>query len=549
MCLTIPEPAWLLQVEAVNIDSVIEDTGQLSVRRGGSIAMREAVHAVNKVIKSTKGISEVEEIRSGGSTGLFRFRANENNKTELEGTLRGHLNGSGKSALGENLGKVLPQIGFVVSAVEMEPSTAEVVSRRVLLAKNRLQQMRIPSIYFGDLEAAHDDSPEKTPACFLEGCRPASSKKKIDKKEECLSRSVHARYQYGADQKNSFINREMGCPPDVNKFTKDLKDLSEWSLKESPEVAACKDKIAVLYFDGNHFNKHQAELSLNKVMEFDNKLREKRTGLLKALVNSFKSKETMKNGEALRLEVLLWGGDEILLVVPAWAGFATLHLFYQEMEGLEINGVSLTHAGGLVFCSHNTPIQRVSRLARELAEHAKMFSRNVDLYFPLLLESEDYPTERISRHWKRRYEKCGAHILPFKPLYAENMEDDKDNKDMYKLDSFSEKIAGINIHGAFRRDVVKFYNSYERTATKVPKMTCMEEVGDSREIEKIEDIGKIVSDIFPLIDKASLQDSALSSSVQQEHEEYYGAIRALQPWLFALEYWEYLQNPLKRGKP
>jgi len=103
-------------------------------------------------------------------------------------------------------------------------------------------------------------------------------------------------------------------------------------------------------------------------------------------------------------------------------------------------------------------------------------------------------------------------------------------------------MGGADIHGAFRRDVVEFYNSYERTATGVPEMTDMKEAKGSKEVENFI---RIVKGIFPVIDKMSLQDSTLPILVQREHEDYYGAIRALQPWLFALEYWEYLQNPLK----
>ncbi|MBK6744819.1 MAG: hypothetical protein IPG66_18440 [Hydrogenophilales bacterium] len=80
-------------------------------------------------------------------------------------------------------------------------------------------------------------------------------------------------------------------------------------------------------------------------------------------------------GEAIRLEILLWGGDEMMFVVPAWKGWWLLDFFFSKSEDWEApvgeQSDRLHHAAGLVFCHHNAPIARVKHLAKNLAELVK----------------------------------------------------------------------------------------------------------------------------------------------------------------------------------
>jgi hypothetical protein len=89
-----------------------------------------------------------------------------------------------------------------------------------------------------------------------------------------------------------------------------------------------------------------------------------------------------------------WGGDEIIWVVPAWQGWNTLTLFFQQSKDWAFQGHPLTHATGIVFCHHNAPIHRITGLARALAELAKDKNRQEDrqenLFTYLVLESFDH---------------------------------------------------------------------------------------------------------------------------------------------------------------
>ncbi|MFH1035289.1 MAG: hypothetical protein V1806_12340 [Pseudomonadota bacterium] len=65
-------------------------------------------------------------------------------------------------------------------------------------------------------------------------------------------------------------------------------------------------------------------------------------------------------------------GDEFCLVLPAWSALKVVEAIAPMLaEGWAWRGRDLTHAMGLVFCHHKTPIQEVRRLAENLAESAK----------------------------------------------------------------------------------------------------------------------------------------------------------------------------------
>ena len=93
----------------------------------------------------------------------------------------------------------------------------------------------------------------------------------------------------------------------------------------------------------------------------------------------------------MRIETLLWGGDELIWVVPAWLGWNALCLFYQQAKThIKFRGGTLKHAAGLVFCHHNAPIHRVKSLAHDLAELAKEQNRDSNLIAYQVLKSFDH---------------------------------------------------------------------------------------------------------------------------------------------------------------
>ena len=163
----------------------------------------------------------------------------------------------------------------------------------------------------------------------------------------------------------------------------------------------------MLYFDGNAFGHIQAQhcQTLEDLCDFDTYIQGQRRAFLTQLLEDIKQDETFLTPQGkLRLETLLWGGDEMIFVVPAWQGLKLLNKFYTDSQNWAFRTEPLTHAGGIVFCQVGTPIQRVQDLAKDLAETVKaQAGRNHNRFDYMVLESIDYPTEPLATLRKQQF--------------------------------------------------------------------------------------------------------------------------------------------------
>lgn len=229
-------------------------------------------------------------------------------------------------------------------------------------------------------------------------------------------------------------------------FTRDLNEIASSPKLDSgePVYPRLDGKIALFYADGNDFGpiqrdaikSAQANQQIEKQRQFDKTIRTNRARLLATLLE-----EMLKGGnglfphmitrspdndgkkvEALRFETLLWGGDELLFVMPAWIGFEFVQLFFRETKKWEpVDGKQLSHSAGLLLCSAKTPIRIARELARMIADHIKEETKKTqegkrDGWDYMVLESIDYPTHRdYSRFLRERYgtiTECRPLIIP-----------------------------------------------------------------------------------------------------------------------------------------
>lgn len=385
--MTKPAPT-LLRVEAVNLGNFVYDTARLPTIRGGSRLLLEAVDAVEEWLGNEVKPGKVEAISRGASTGLFRLTTGDAGKlrTDLESWLGRH--------------EEFRHATFVVDVVAetpTDPATPEILPFRGdverLIALNRFRQMRAPSL-------AIPSGTAKLP-CLIDRVRPGSKTRTAPGGEgtEWLSESVAVRTDHGRKAKQDFYERETGRPWNL-AFAQDFQELAADGSRGKLD-----GKMAVLYLDGNHFGSLQRDLckSPEKQKAFDQHLRELRRGFLTALLEGIMADpggwkiELTKQEEAkdpslewkIRLETLLWGGDDLLLVAPAWKGFRLAELFFTISRGWQFASRPLRHAGGLVLCHSNAPIRRIKRLAENLAEVAKKVDRERNLLAYQVLESFD----------------------------------------------------------------------------------------------------------------------------------------------------------------
>ena len=311
----------------------------------------------------------------------------------------------------------------MVEVIEAGEKEAYQEDRERLAALVRWRQMcsptvAFPSVKFEPVTVENDGKETKRRVCELDYVRPAAqcSEDWINGRKRAVSDSSYSRYQYGfwgkSDQWYEDVTGLKGLP----LFTHHFQELAEkYSGDEDPNPNI-EGKLAVIYLDGNHFGRLQGEhcKTPSDQMAFDRKLREEyQAGALCYLLEKIRNDPAWiaeitvdenhpfpecRNGdtiEKIRLETLLWGGDELIWVAPAWRGWWLLGEFFRLVEGgfdgkpWSFRGNPLTFAAGLVFCHNTAPIYRIKELAHQLAEIVKSTSREKNMAAYQVLESFD----------------------------------------------------------------------------------------------------------------------------------------------------------------
>lgn len=354
---------YYLRVEGVNLSNFVYDTQDLNTIRGGGLLLLNSIEELKK-----KFNCKLEPISTGASSGLFGLNVNNIDEAKcIKKQINDYINQDEK----------LKHATFVIDILESEKGDEESKkSKEMLIALNHWNQMQSPSVAV--------PSQTSCKPCEIDMVRPASYKTKKGDEELYVSESVHNRREYGKEAKQKFYENLTG-----NKGYKFVDEFRE--IAEDKSKGNLNNKMAVIYIDGNDFGKIQANIGTKEELEkWDETIKNYRKDFLSELLREANSNDDWKNDGKIRLETLLWGGDEIMFVVPAWLGWWTLDFFYQRSKCWSFNDRLLKHAGGIVFCHYDAPIHRITSLSKSLAELAKEKCRGRNLFAYQKLESFDH---------------------------------------------------------------------------------------------------------------------------------------------------------------
>lgn len=408
-----------LRVEGVNLAHFVLDTAHLSIIRGGGLMLLRGINRppggagprqnhppepdnVADWLRRRLADQHVRPVSTGASSGLFALQLTGDPEAErLEADLRSFL-------------RQHVTLGHATWVCDVLPASADFAAdRERLLAANRFAQMHSPSLVAPEWNA----TPEATavPPCAFDRLRPGTETAMMPPppgetkpEDRPASPPARRRLKYGRSQRRLFYREEAGFPdapeaaveadaateaespePAPDGFTQDLEELAGPPPPRGLP-GQLRDKLAVLYFDGNKFGQLQLKQcrTLKAQRNFDEAVKGLRRELLRGLLAEMARDGTTAEANPgwfsrrnnRRLETLLWGGDEILWVVPAWQGWAVLDFFFRttadwtvtlaDDRGIPVT-TRLTHAAGLVFAHHNAPIHRLTALARRLADGVK----------------------------------------------------------------------------------------------------------------------------------------------------------------------------------
>ena len=401
---------YYLRVEAVNLDNFVYDTNDISTIRGGSFLLLDTVNSL-EIADDLRGF--LEKISTGASAGLFRIIGND--PDDVKKRVKDYLNKQTKG-----------HATFVVDTLAGDNLDFKAVQEQ-LLAKNRWSQWQQLTIPWG-----RGWKGSEAP-CFLDGIRPGLEDEVFPEKGiRQVSSSVKFRRDSRKQLRNDIYARILNDQGDFTyKFTNDLEMLSE-----DKNQGVLNKKIAFIYLDGNKFGRIRDAKCDKKtrLQEFDKSVQKDfREAVLRKLLSHMAGNDaSLTSDKEFRLETLLWGGDEIEWVVPAWKGWEVLRLFYEFEPPPAYNKTPLTHAGGIVFCHHNAPILQIRKLAHRLANLAKSNLTSIpksredgDIFHYLILESFDMVEGSLDAFLKDYYKP-----VDYKELLLKGQEMQSFSKDM-----------------------------------------------------------------------------------------------------------------------
>jgi len=383
---------FLLRMEAVNFSSFIDDTSDVSTIRGGGLLLLDAPNALNS-------IAGLRKVYAGASTALFRFSAPDLKAAkDVRKLVEDKLHEGARAEA---------TIMVDVSQLESELSFKDTLDR--LIALNRWRQLQTPSLVFPNTNETDgiDELDDKRPAVERDDMLAPREDDQTQGRAMMLSSATYARRKYGIEQKYHFYKRVaqdipgwQEFPFHTGRYVTDLEQLAEYKGATPPDLDG---KLAYIYLDGNKFGSVARGCRTgNLLTNWSECVQANQDSFLNWLLRIQAGPEpntpwhwsgparVNTGGEvwkqrALRVETLLWGGDEIVWVVPAWCGWWMLGSFFAHYGLLPWSRggavprtyfdsdkrYKLSHGAGIVFCHAKAPIGRIRSLAKRLADAPK----------------------------------------------------------------------------------------------------------------------------------------------------------------------------------
>lgn len=400
-------PELIVRVEAVNFAATILDTNDLSTIRGGGLAALGLAKPVEEALRGAEFAPKC--VYAGASQCAFRLATEHDEAAAtaiIEDAVRDHM----RAARGA--GRTAPH-AFMMHVVSVAPikksaNGEDDVEKALGLAEARghAQQFR----QWTELPIAFSNAAED--ADPLDGVRPATvptyfPKGKLldpDEGEQADRRrfdlvsaapAVKARIDFGRLARQGFYADILkdrlpaalaGKPPEL-VFANNFQDI----VADPPEEAgqSVQSKIAVVYADGNKFG--DARRRIGSTAAFSDRLGDLRAGLLEAAVTwladgaanpkwgdvfAVEGEVRDRPAKGLRFEPILYGGDEVAFVMPAWLATTFVEGFFRRTAGWTIHDASgqsirLTHAVGVAIGHVKVPIRQLRAIAKEAADAAK----------------------------------------------------------------------------------------------------------------------------------------------------------------------------------
>lgn len=155
------------------------------------------------------------------------------------------------------------------------------------------------------------------------------------------------------------------------------------SINELSQLCNDKNKIALIYADGNALGAIVRNLDKNEMKDFSQKLDSATKDAFKKACES--TKENLTQKDSFKIREVICGGDDLVVVCNADIALDFAKNFLAEFEKQTQNihkGKNLNACAGIAFFNHKYPIHYGLKLAKDLCAHAKRDSKAIDSTLP-----------------------------------------------------------------------------------------------------------------------------------------------------------------------
>lgn len=175
------------------------------------------------------------------------------------------------------------------------------------------------------------------------------------------------------------------------KAFKKFNEKNPNSINDLQAISNEKNKIALIYADGNALGEIVRNLDKNEMREFSQRLDNATKTAFKNAKNAIK--QDLKDGEnstafckiegenQLKIREVICGGDDLVVICDANIALKLAQNFLREFE-LQTKDIlktrqKLTACAGVAFSQHKYPIHYALKLAKDLMKRAKIQSKKL----------------------------------------------------------------------------------------------------------------------------------------------------------------------------
>lgn len=324
----------VLVVEGVNFDQCLYDTNDLSVIRGASLLLDGALPVICGAVTGTG--ARIGASLGGASSYEIAFEGAEPAKVEA----------AVRRALAQDPWRAL---SWVVSVADTATAAR---------GRNRRQQFQTWTVKLSDVPGAVCED-------ALDRVRPASPGRD-DAIKGPLSPETRIRLEHGRQFRRQFfrngtrnlVEDDILCASFEELVTPPPKGLRE----------GMKGKIAVVHFDGDRMG--DLRRLVGDDAEFSAQMGKMTEDILTRLVAGVRRRRAPED-RRFRMEVLLWGGDDITLVVPAWDVLQVIGDFQAAIAGVKIASLPVSFTGAAIVANYKAPVRKLVHLAERAVKVSK----------------------------------------------------------------------------------------------------------------------------------------------------------------------------------